>query len=103
MIVRHQGILLKIKQMLPSLPKQEHKVGSYTLERPHETVGYSITKLASACGVSNTTVLRFCRRMGIEGYRQFRIALAKENPSRCLTISQSQSRQRARGGRWCRT
>lgn len=78
MIVRHQGILLRIKQMLPSLPKQERKVGNYALERPHETVGHSITKLASACGVSNTTVLRFCRRVGIEGYRQFRIALAKE-------------------------
>ncbi len=78
MIVRHQGILLKIKQMLPSLAKQERKVGNYVLERPHETVGHSITKLASACGVSNTTVLRFCRRMGIGGYRQFRIALAKE-------------------------
>jgi DNA-binding MurR/RpiR family transcriptional regulator len=73
-----RGILLKIKQSLPSLPRQERKVGDYVLRHPHETVGYSITRLAGACGVSNTTISRFCRRLDLEGYRQFKIALAKE-------------------------
>jgi DNA-binding MurR/RpiR family transcriptional regulator len=76
--MRDKGILLEIKQMLPSLSEQERKVGNYVLERPHESVGYSITRLASACGVGNTTVSRFCRHIGLKGYRQFRIALAKE-------------------------
>jgi DNA-binding MurR/RpiR family transcriptional regulator len=74
----NKGIILEIKRKLPSLPKQERKVGNYVLARPHEAVGYSITRLAASCGVSNTTVSRFCRRLGLEGYRQFRIALAKE-------------------------
>jgi DNA-binding MurR/RpiR family transcriptional regulator len=76
--VGDQGILLKIKQQLSSLPRQESKVGDYVLRHPREVVGSSITQLADACGVSNTTVLRFCRRLGVEGYRQFSIALAKE-------------------------
>lgn len=73
-----QGILLKIKQKLAVLPKQESKVGDHVLRHPHESVGYSITQLADACGVSNTTVLRFCRRLDVDGYRQFNIALAKD-------------------------
>lgn len=73
-----KGVLLAIKRMLPSLPRQERKVGDYILEHPHEIVGYSITRLADACGVGNTTVSRFCRRMDLQGYRQFKIALAKE-------------------------
>jgi DNA-binding MurR/RpiR family transcriptional regulator len=75
------GLFLNIKQALPSLPAQEHKVGDYVLTRPHEAVRLSITDLAQACGVSNTTVSRFCRRLGLEGYRQFKIALAQETGS----------------------
>jgi len=76
-----RGVLLKIKQTLPSLPEQESKVGDYVLRHPHEAVALSITGLADACGVSNTTVSRFCQRIGLDGYRQFRISLARESGS----------------------
>jgi len=75
---RPERILLQLKQMLPRLPEQERKVGDYVLTHPHEVVGLSITRLAKVSGASTTTVSRFCRRMGTAGYRQFRIALAKE-------------------------
>jgi DNA-binding MurR/RpiR family transcriptional regulator len=71
-------ILLTLKQMLPRLPEQERKVGDYVLNHPHEVVGLSITRLAEVSGASTTTVSRFCRRMGTGGYRQLRIALAKD-------------------------
>jgi DNA-binding MurR/RpiR family transcriptional regulator len=71
-------ILLRLKRMLPQLPEQERKVGDYVLTHPHEVVGLSITRLAEVSGASTTTVSRFCRRLGTGGYRQFRIALAKE-------------------------
>jgi DNA-binding MurR/RpiR family transcriptional regulator len=76
-----RGVLLKIKQALPSLPEQEYKVGDYVLRHPHEAVALSITGLAEACGVSNTTVSRFCQRIGLAGYRQFKISLARESGS----------------------
>ncbi|MBN1318645.1 MAG: MurR/RpiR family transcriptional regulator [Anaerolineales bacterium] len=70
-------ILLQIKQFLPSMPDQQQRVGRFVLDRSHETLGLSIGELSRACGVSNTTVLRFCRRLGLEGYREFRIELAR--------------------------
>jgi DNA-binding MurR/RpiR family transcriptional regulator len=73
-----KGVLLTIKQMLPSLPVQERRVADYTLSHPHEVLGYSITSLARTSGVGNTTVSRFCRRLGMNGYRQFKIELAQE-------------------------
>jgi DNA-binding MurR/RpiR family transcriptional regulator len=78
MTVGNQGILLKIKQILPALPKQERKVGDFVLQHPHETVGCSITRLAAASETSNTTVSRFCGRLGVEGYPRFKIALARD-------------------------
>jgi DNA-binding MurR/RpiR family transcriptional regulator len=73
-----RGFLLQIKQTLPSLPEQERKVADYVLRHPYEVVGYSITRLADLCGVSSTTVSRFCQRLGLPGYRRFKIALARE-------------------------
>jgi DNA-binding MurR/RpiR family transcriptional regulator len=79
--VDNKGILLTIKQMLPSLPVQERRVADYVLGHPYDTVGRTITSLAQVSGVGNTTVSRFCRRLGMNGYRQFKIELAKETGS----------------------
>lgn len=71
------NILLTIRGLLPSLNEQEQKVGHYVLDHPEEVVNLSITDLAEACGVSDTTIFRFCRQVGTEGYRDFKIALAR--------------------------
>jgi DNA-binding MurR/RpiR family transcriptional regulator len=72
------GLLLQIKKMLPSLPKQERKVADYLLAHPHDAVDLTIASLAKFSGVSITTVSRFCQRMGFDGCRQMKIALARE-------------------------
>ena len=72
------GVLLHIKKMLPSLPEQERKVGEFLLQHPHEAVNLTISSLAKLSKVSNTSVSRFCRRMGFDGFRQIKIALARE-------------------------
>jgi DNA-binding MurR/RpiR family transcriptional regulator len=79
--VDNKGILLTIKQILPSLPVQERKVADYVLGHPYEAVGRTITGLAQVSGVGNTTVSRLCRRLGLQGYRQFKIELAQETGS----------------------
>jgi DNA-binding MurR/RpiR family transcriptional regulator len=76
--VEDTGLLLQIKRMLPSLPDQERKVGEYLLQHPRDAVDETITGLARLSGTSSTTVSRFCRRMGFDGCRQMKIALARE-------------------------
>lgn len=71
------NILLRIRGLLPSLNEQEQRVGHYVLDHPEQVVGLSITDLAEACGASDTTIFRFCRQVGTEGYRDFKIALAR--------------------------
>jgi RpiR family carbohydrate utilization transcriptional regulator len=77
-MMEEPGILLRIKQILPSLPAQERKIGEYLLGHPHDAANLTISSLAKLSAVSNTTVSRLCRRLGFEGYRQMRIALARE-------------------------
>ncbi len=76
-----ESILLTIRGLLPSLTTGEKKVGNYVLRYPDAVVKLSITELAEACGVSDATIFRFCRKVGTEGYQDFKIALAKESVS----------------------
>jgi DNA-binding MurR/RpiR family transcriptional regulator len=62
----------------PSLAQQESKAAEYILRYPYDVIGWPITEFSKACGVSNTTIIRLCRRLISEGYRRFKIELAKE-------------------------
>jgi DNA-binding MurR/RpiR family transcriptional regulator len=76
-----ENVLLTIRGLLPSLTAGEKKIGNYVLRYPDKVIRFSITELAEACGVSDATIFRFCRKVGTEGYQDFKIALAKESVS----------------------
>jgi DNA-binding MurR/RpiR family transcriptional regulator len=74
-----QGVCLqKVQNALPGLSPSEQRVALCVLERPRKAVQSSITELARECEVSESTVVRFCKRLGLDGYKEFRIAVAQE-------------------------
>jgi len=62
---------------LQKLRKSEIKVAEYVLQHPNEVVHYSISELADLVGVSDPTVIRFCRGIGFKGFQNFKIFLAQ--------------------------
>lgn len=60
-----------------SLRKSEIKVADYVLEHAEECIQASVTELAEKCGVSDPTVIRFCRGLGFKGFQDFKIRLAQ--------------------------
>lgn len=60
-----------------SLRKSETKVAEYVLAYPDETIQYSVSELAEQAGVSDPTVIRFCRGLGFKGFQDFKICLAQ--------------------------
>ncbi|QKS73347.1 MurR/RpiR family transcriptional regulator [Paenalkalicoccus suaedae] len=66
-----------INSYYPSLTKSEQKVASYVLDHLEDALYYSVTDLAYHVGVGETTVLRFCRKIGLKGYQEFKLALAQ--------------------------
>lgn len=82
------GLLLTIRSVLPGFNEQEQKVGQYVLDHPAEAIHLSMADLAVHCAVSDTTVFRFCRKIGTEGYQDFKIRLALElAPDRTATYA----------------
>lgn len=71
-------LLLRMRNMLPSLSRSERKLGELVLNDPNHTVYTSVTALAAAADVGEATVLRFCHALGLGGYKAFKLTLARE-------------------------
>jgi len=59
-----------------NLTATEKKVADYVLENSRSVVYMSITDLADACGVGESSIFRFCKSLSYKGYQEFKIALA---------------------------
>jgi len=59
------------------LRNSELKVGDYVLEHAGEVIHESLSELADHAGVSEPTVIRFCRALGFKGFQDFKIHLAQ--------------------------
>src|SRR5450755_1161607 len=70
------GILVTIRSLLPNLAPVERRVAQAVLDDPGGAARQSISELSRCCGTSATTVVRFCRAVGLSGYPELRLALA---------------------------
>ncbi len=60
-----------------TLPVREQKVADYVKANLERISTMTTAELANASGVSNPTVVRFCRSLGCDGYREFKLRLAQ--------------------------
>ena len=70
------ALIESIENSLVFLPKAEARVAAYVLENRESVTRMSVKELADACDSSVATVVRFSRRMGAEGYTDFKIQLS---------------------------
>lgn len=59
----------------------EKEVANYILEHPKEIINMSIREIAKETYSSPTTILRLCRKIGMNGFQEFRIAFNTEMSS----------------------
>lgn len=69
-------ILARIRAAYNQFTRTEKKVADYVLAYPQEALFLSITELADACEVGDTSVFRFCKTMELKGYQEFKMVLA---------------------------
>lgn len=70
------------KSIYGSLTKSEQKVADIVLNAPDKIIYGSITDLAEMADVGDTTVLRYCRKIGFKGFYAFKVALAQEQSAK---------------------
>ena len=76
----------KIQALLDHLSDAESRVGHWVLAHPRETAESTLAEVAQRSGVSEPTVVRFCRRVGVSGYRELsrRLTEALSRPASYL-------------------
>jgi RpiR family carbohydrate utilization transcriptional regulator len=70
-------MLLTIQNALAHLSPSERRVGQWILDHPREAAGITLARLAGECQTSEPTVVRFCRHVGLRGFRELAIRLTE--------------------------
>ncbi len=70
---------LRIKSYKQDLNPSQRRVADYVLDNPEEVVYSSITVLAEKADVSEATVVKFCQNIGLSGFQELKIILARED------------------------
>ncbi|WP_088105788.1 MurR/RpiR family transcriptional regulator [Halalkalibacter urbisdiaboli] len=73
-----QLCLASVRSHYPKFSVTERKIADYILDNPTKIIHFSINQLADALNVADSTVFRFCKRIGFKGYQAMKIALASE-------------------------
>ena len=72
------SLVSKITADLTRLSEAERKIGEYIIQNL-ELIPHMTTKeLSAKSGVSQATIIRFCKSIGIESYKSFKLALVKD-------------------------
>jgi RpiR family carbohydrate utilization transcriptional regulator len=69
--------LRRIAALQPTLTPAEAKVATLVLAEPDWVLRNSLQSVAGRAGVSEPTVIRFCRTLGEDGFHSFRLTLAQ--------------------------
>lgn len=68
----------RIRLNLSGLSSSEESVGRWIMANPTTLPAMSMGQVAAACGVSDTTVLRLCRRVGFRGFTDLKFRLIED-------------------------
>lgn len=87
-------ILPRLERMMDSMTRSEIRIAKRLLASPSEFVRSSVRAIAAELEVSEPTILRFCRAVGCEGFKDLKFRLIQE-----LALTQAMNDQAVRATR----
>lgn len=72
------ALLRRAEAALPELSRSERRVAAFLLKSPQELAATSVRELSLMLSVSEPTIIRFCRTIGCDGYRDLKIRLTQD-------------------------
>lgn len=70
-------MLAHIEERLPQLSRAEQRVARWVLEHPKQAASGTLAAVALSCDTSEPTVIRFCRHIGLDGFREFTLRMTE--------------------------
>ena len=72
------GVRARLRSEFGELTPAQRRLGAFLLQNLAVASDYTITDLAEAAGVSIGTISQLCRRLGLRGYQELRLGLARD-------------------------
>ncbi len=76
--VQEAGVRTRLREAYGDLTPAQRRLAEFLLENLSVASDFTITDLAGAAGVSIGTVSQLCRRLGLRGYQDLRLGLARD-------------------------
>lgn len=76
--MKNSRILQQLRARRQDLTKSERKVADFVLSRPQDVIHMRIVDLATESHVSEPTIVRFCRAIGLDSFQNFKLSLAQQ-------------------------
>ena len=71
-------LLRQIKKSLPDLRKSEQTVAEFVLKDPKSIIMMKTAEASNEIGISEPTLIRFCKAIGFSGFQEFKINLSQQ-------------------------
>lgn len=78
MLNNTQHCLASIRNNYAQFSDKEMLIANFILEQPDKVIHYTINQVAEELRIADSTVFRFCKRIGFKGFQSMKIALAAE-------------------------
>lgn len=73
-----QDVMTRVAQLRNEFSKSEQQIADLLLRDPHAFARLNVKEIAVKVNVSEPTVVRFCRRVGCEGFKDFKIQIIQD-------------------------
>jgi len=78
LVDRKHPLLASLRGVLASLNPTDRLIADCVLADPETVISSSIAQFSRECGASVGAIVGFCRRQGLKGFADFKIALARD-------------------------
>jgi len=75
----NKNIRMKIRSMYSTFTDKEINLAEYILNNPSNIIHGTITQIANDLNLADSTVFRFCKKLGYDGYKDLKISMASES------------------------
>ncbi len=70
-------MLKRIEELMPDLSPTQQRVAQWLLAHPKQAASATLAEVSRQTGASEPTVIRFCRHIGLSGFRELAIRLTE--------------------------
>lgn len=87
------AVIAKIVSQTQKLTYGENQIANFVIHNPDFITRNTITAIANEIGVSETSINRFCKKVGFKGFNDFKIAFAQDAFYRNMQAKKKERRE----------